>query len=125
MQLSQRKFFLILLLLAGLLVLVVGLRSVQAREPFFEPVPPIEAYDFARAADAVKLRGVLITEDSFRAVVYVETLPGFRVLSPMDRLEVTLDDLRHEFQVVGLGGRTLILRGQDDYRYKIGVEQRD
>jgi hypothetical protein len=125
MHLCQRTFCLILILSVCLLVLVVGLRSGQAREPFFDPDPPIEAYDFARAADSVKLRGLLITEDSFRAVVYVETLPGFRVLSPMDRLEVTLDDLRHEFQVVGLGGRNLILRGQDDYRYKIGVEQVD
>ncbi len=125
MHLCQRTFSLVLVLFVCLLVLVVGLGTSQAREPFFDPDPPIEAYDFARAADAVKLRGLLITEDSFRAVVYVETLPGFRVLSPMDRLEVTLDNLRHEFQVVGLGGRVLILQGQDDYRYKIGVEQRD
>lgn len=125
MYLCQRTFSLILVLFVCLLILAVGLGTSQAREPFFDSDPPVEAYDFARAADAVKLRGLLITEDSFRAVVYIETLQAFRVLSPMDRLEVMLDDLRHEFQVVGLGGRNLILRGQDDYRYKIGVEQRD
>ncbi len=97
----------------------------QAREPFFSPSPPLEAYDFPKAADEVKLRGLLLTDDSFRAVVYIRSLRGYRVLKPLDRLEVMVDGLRHEFRVEGMGERRLVLRGQDDYWYEIGVEERE
>lgn len=109
-------FFLVVCCLAG---------QGAAREPFFSPLPPLEAYDFPKAADDIKLRGLLITEDSFRAVVYVQSLRGYRVLRPLDRLEVIVDGLRHEFRVEGMGARRLVLRGQDDYRYEIGVEELD
>ncbi|SMP76745.1 hypothetical protein SAMN06295888_12514 [Desulfonatronum zhilinae] len=114
--------------LAGALVFCVmccWTASALAREPFFSPTPPMEAYDFPKAADDIKLRGLLLTEDTFRAVVYIQSLRGYRVLRPMDRLEVIVDGLRHEFRVEGMGERRLVLRGQDDYWYEIGVEQRD
>ncbi len=97
---------------------------VAAREPFFSPAPPLEAFDFPKAAEEIKLRGLLITEDDFRVVVYLRSLQVYRVLRPLDRLEVMVDGLRHEFLVEGLGRRLLVLRGQDGYRYEIGVEER-
>jgi hypothetical protein len=97
----------------------------EVREPFFKPTPPLEAFDFPRAVEEVKLRGMLISEDTYRAVVYVQPLKGYRVLRPLDRFEVIMDGLRHEFQVEGMGGRRLVLRGQDGYLYEVGVEQRD
>jgi hypothetical protein len=97
----------------------------SAREPFFHPTPPLEAYDFPRAAEEIKLRGLLLTEHDFRAVVYLPALRVYQVLRPLDRLEVMVDGLRHEFQVEGMGRRFLVLRGQDNLRYEIGVEEHE
>lgn len=94
-----------------------------SREPFFKPVPPMEVYDFPRALEEIKLRGLLLTNDYSRAVVYVRSTRSFRVLKPRDRLEVILDGLRHEFRVERMGGRRLLLRGADDVWYELGVEQ--
>jgi hypothetical protein len=107
------------------LISVSGVGAQTAREPFFSPTPPMEAFDFPKAAEEVKLRGMVISEDSYRAVVYVQPLQGYRVLRPLDQFEVIVDGLRHEFRVEGMGGRRLVLRGQDGYLYEIGVEQRD
>ncbi len=115
----QKKTILLLLLL-----LTLG-NTALAREPFFKPEPPMEAYDFPKAADAIKLRGLLMTDSHFRAVVYISTMEGFRVVSPMDRVEVLMDGLRHEFVITGMGSRRLILRGADEMSYEIGVEERD
>jgi len=97
----------------------------EAREPFFSPAPPMEAYDFAGAAQAIKLRGLLRTDQDSRAVVYLQPLRVYQVVRPRDLLEVTLDGLRHEFRVEAMAGRRLILRGMDGQRYEIGVEQRE
>lgn len=97
----------------------------KAQEPFFRPTPPLEAYDFPRAAEEIKLRGLLLTENDFRAVVYLPALRVYHVLRPLDRLEVMVDGLRHEFQVEGMGRRYLVLRGQDNLRYEIGVEEHE
>ncbi|WP_028575832.1 hypothetical protein [Desulfonatronovibrio hydrogenovorans] len=125
MHISERRAGLILALVTGLLILAVGVRPGQAREPFFAPVPPMEVYDFPRAAEQIKLRGLLISEDVYRAVVYIQNQRNFKVVQPMDFIEVTIDDLRHEFRVTGMGGRRLVLSGADSFRYEIGVEQRD
>ncbi|WP_045221266.1 hypothetical protein [Desulfonatronum thioautotrophicum] len=113
----------------GVVFLVVLMASwghaQTGREPFFSPTPPLEAFDFPKAVEEVKLRGMVISEDTYRAVVYVQPLRGYRVLRPLDRFEVIVDGLRHEFRVEGMGGRRLVLRGQDGYLYEIGVEQRD
>ena len=108
-----------------LLILLTLGNTALGREPFFKPKPPLEAYDFPKAADAIKLRGLLITATQFRAVVFITSMGGFRVVSPMDRIEVLMDDLRHEFVITGMGSRRLILRGADDMSYEIGVEERD
>ncbi len=105
------------------LLQVFGAADVSAREPFFMPAPPMEAYDFPKAAEEIKLRGLLLTADVSRAVVYDKSSRSFRVLKPRDRLEVTLEGLRHEFRVEGMGGRRLLLRGMDGYLYETGVEQ--
>jgi len=126
MHLSQRTFCLILIFQVCLLVLVVDLKSGLARDPFFDPDPPIEAYDFTAAAEEVQLRGLLLTEDDkFRAIVYISTRGEYLVLSPMDRFSVTVDDLRHEFRLQGIGGRRLVLQGKDGYKYDIGVRESD
>ncbi len=114
--------------LAGIFVFCVmccWTAPASAREPFFSPMPPLEAYDFPKAAEEIKLRGLLLTEDSFRAVVYLRPSRVYRVLRPLDRLEVMVDGLRHEFRVEGMGERRLVLRGEDDYWYEIGVEERE
>lgn len=105
------------------LLLVCGVRETPAREPFFMPSPPMEAYDYPGAAEQIKLRGLLMTTGASRAVVYDKSSRSFRVLKPRDRLEINLAGLRHEFQVEAMGGRRLFLRGLDGYLYEMGVEQ--
>ncbi len=105
------------------MVLLCG--TAHARDPFLAPRPPLEVYDFPRAVEDIELRGLLLMEDRFRALVYVQSQRSFRVLNPMDRLEVTLAGLRHEFTVEGMGARRLVLRGADNERYEIGAAQRD
>ncbi len=119
----------------------------QARDPFFDPRPPIEAYDFPRAAEDVQLRGLLVMENGrFRALIYVRSRGEYLVLSPMDRFSVAVEGLRHEFRVLGIGekrfilkgeadeheillhrdgGRRLVLKGEDGEHYNIGVRESD
>lgn len=108
--------------LIGCLWLSAGwAQSQEAREPFFAPSPPSDAYDYPKAADAVRLRGLLVTDDTQLAVVFVQSLGGFRVVRLNERLEVTIDGLRHVFTVEKIGERRLLLLGADRNWYEIGV----
>lgn len=110
----------------GIVLFLAGAGPGQARDPFFDPRPPIDAYDFARAAEEVQLRGLVVMEnDRFRALVYVRPRGEYLVLSSMDRFSVTVDDLRHEFRIQGIGGRRMVLKGEDGEHYNIGVRESD
>lgn len=111
--------------LCGLVLLPAWFGPVQAREPFFTPPPPMEAYDYPGAADSLALRGLLRTEGASRAVVYIASLREYRVLRPGDRLEVMWKGLRHEFRAESMGDRRLLLRGGDGNRYETGVAYRE
>ena len=116
----------LIFIVLGTVLFLAGAGPGQARDPFFDPRPPIDAYDFPRAAEEVHLRGLVVMEnDRFRALVYVRPRGEYLVLSPRDRFSVTVDDLRHEFRILGIGGRRLVLRGKDGEHYNIGVRESD
>jgi hypothetical protein len=98
-------------------------QSQEAREPFFAPSPPSDAFDYPKAADAVRLRGLLVTDSTQLAVVFIQSLNGFRVVRLNERLEVTIDGLRHAFTVEKIGERRLLLLGADRNWYEVGVRE--
>ncbi|MCW7754062.1 hypothetical protein OOT00_08690 [Desulfobotulus sp. H1] len=117
-------FRVFLLLLALMLLVVSSPRWAAAREPFMNPPPPMDVFNYPAAAAQMQLRGLVLTEDSFRAVIYVKSQRRYHVVRPQDRLDVEMDGLRHEFRVQGNGGqRRVLLQGRDHQWYEIGVHE--
>ncbi|TWI76721.1 hypothetical protein LZ24_00342 [Desulfobotulus alkaliphilus] len=113
-----------LLILALIIIFLSSPRWAAAREPFINPPPPMAVFNYPAAAAQMQLRGLVVTEDSFRAVIYVKSQRRFHVVRPLDRVEVEMDGLRHEFRVQGSGGqRRVLLQGKDRQWYEIGVHE--